>query len=1067
MAAVSSARTWQDLEGPEKLDLRCVHLKVPHFHTRSPRATSKIYDFVVVDGGNRKRSGLADRSREANHHSTSVHSQMSLEPSSSQATLSEQQSLHLNDARRPYTVSGHTSGDEELMDEHSCVVASRSSFRTRRAQRFRAWRPFPVLVNPRLLPSAAEPPHSLESRTSGPSRSPRQRPKSQPSTVLQTTLSTERKRQAKVSRDTTLKPFRPNSCGKAKDVAGLFCRTPGLPGEEYRATSSSGGQAFRVASRDGFLYGDFLPSSPRPPRALSPLSSNAGHQPPWAWPASRGDPVATYSSGFSVELLRDTSASTPARALQEERRKTVTKVSEDGDHLDGKQSVLMTGALAAGKQEFERRQAQEEAARTADLNAFSRLADDNKIHRSDLSRALVMLGHAKPEQQWINDAASAVTKYVTMDFGEFRHFLRCYEHEQRNAHKEAFKQVDEDGSGDVDLREMQELLRSVGFEPLRHVLEEVLAEVDEDKSGALNFIEFEQVMRLLKEREGFTKSEFRAMKELFVRFDRTGSGSMTVSEVNLAFEWLGFTFSEELVEELITNVDADKSGTISQGEWLMLLRDVREAKIKELAELVLEYDHDRDGTIQYQELMPLLRSLGFTPSLDAVHEAAAAAGINDDTALDVGELWRLLTVYRDHEGLTNAELAEIDEACLACGWSSKESEVDVLEVGRIIRAMGFPLPFEARQNLIAKVDIDCSGKLDRHELRKMVRMIIQQDVELFRKTFARLRAGLTVSSRRASEASQMSQSELPQPVRPSILERSTAGALEAIEEAVALQGLEEAGCLGPAGGPPEFEPDDIASPGFVNIWGFCQAGRRGRQYARQELRKQGGMSRAEIEALKQSFDRYDADGSGQIDGAEIIAMLEEEFPALTQDPSRRPQMAQLLKDADRDGSGTLDFGDFLLVMSQLKDVQDQLRVAKELKAVVDTKFSQPEVAEFRELFLTATAANGEDASDDKELGFEEIKKLLSVIVPMGTKNVVELKQSFDETAKMQMGAPGDAEKLDFPEFLWLMRALLDKNFANMGDRAAKAANREAVLVRASSSQESDEVGYVSNSDMAA
>merc|ERR1719486_41624 len=112
---------------------------------------------------------------------------------------------------------------------------------------------------------------------------------------------------------------------------------------------------------------------------------------------------------------------------------------------------------------------------------------------------------------------------------------------------------------------------------------------------------------------------------------------------------------------------------------------------------------------------------------------------------------------------------------------------------------------------------------------------------------------------------------------------------------------------------------------------------------------------------------------------------------ISNDPVRRPQLIQLLEESDEDGSGSLDFKDFLRIMRHLRDIQDQLRVSKELEAVSSTKFTPPEVQEFRELFLAAGGGM-------RELGFSEVKELLKCIVPMGTKNVEELKVKYDEMA---------------------------------------------------------------------
>merc|ERR1719221_1912541 len=104
--------------------------------------------------------------------------------------------------------------------------------------------------------------------------------------------------------------------------------------------------------------------------------------------------------------------------------------------------------------------------------------------------------------------------------------------------------------------------------------------------------------------------------------------------------------------------------------------------------------------------------------------------------------------------------------------------------------------------------------------------------------------------------------------------------------------------------------------------------------------------------------------------------MEKEFPCLSKDPHQRPVVVQLLNDADEDGSGRLDFGDFLRVMRVFKDMQEQRRIRKELKAIGETKFTKPEVEEFRQLFIST-------AGGRVEINFEDVKELLRGIVPMG------------------------------------------------------------------------------------
>jgi Ca2+-binding EF-hand superfamily protein len=244
----------------------------------------------------------------------------------------------------------------------------------------------------------------------------------------------------------------------------------------------------------------------------------------------------------------------------------------------------------------------------------------------------------------------------------------------------------------------------------------------------------------------------------------------------------------------------------------------------------------------------------------------------------------------------------------------------------------------------------------------------------------------------------------------------------------AVRALQRVSCSGTRKELESLFPRNALKDDKIDFYEFCQAAIQSRRKGRAAFRRNGGFTEAQVSELRMTFTKYDADKSGEIAGNETIQLFEKEFPEISNDPARRPQLLQFLQEADEDGNGALNLQDFLRIVRQVNDVQDQMRVSKELEAVSTTKFTHPEVQQFRELFLAAGRGM-------RELGFHEIQELLQCIIPMGAKNVEELRHKFKEMAAKQMGAPGDANMLDFPEFLWLMRELTDMNFANMNGRA--------------------------------
>jgi len=75
------------------------------------------------------------------------------------------------------------------------------------------------------------------------------------------------------------------------------------------------------------------------------------------------------------------------------------------------------------------------------------------------------------------------------------------------------------------------------------------------------------------------------------------------------------------------------------------------------------------------------------------------------------------------------------------------------------------------------------------------------------------------------------------------------------------------------------------------------------------------LSRAMIDEFKQAFDIFDEDGGGDISTRELGRVMK----ILGQSPSPQ-QLQQIVLEVDQDGSGTIDFDEFLIMMvMQMQD----------------------------------------------------------------------------------------------------------------------------------------------------
>merc|ERR1712144_181182 len=85
--------------------------------------------------------------------------------------------------------------------------------------------------------------------------------------------------------------------------------------------------------------------------------------------------------------------------------------------------------------------------------------------------------------------------------------------------------------------------------------------------------------------------------------------------------------------------------------------------------------------------------------------------------------------------------------------------------------------------------------------------------------------------------------------------------------------------------------------------------------------KIGELSQTQLNEVKEAFDLFDTDGSGSIDAKELKVAMR----ALGFEP--KEEIQKMIQDVDDDGSGTIEFPEFMTMMSQKilnRDPKDEI-----------------------------------------------------------------------------------------------------------------------------------------------
>lgn len=145
--------------------------------------------------------------------------------------------------------------------------------------------------------------------------------------------------------------------------------------------------------------------------------------------------------------------------------------------------------------------------------------------------------------------------------------------------------------------------------------------------------------------ELLTPQEIRDLKLVFDVFDTDKSGSIDARELRKAMTALGFTISRESIEEMIADLDVDKSGSIEFDEFLEFViarqgdgRDVH----NEIIQGFKMFDTDRTGKISLSNLKQVTRLCGARLNEQELKEMIQEADKDGDNEVNQDEFVNIM-----------------------------------------------------------------------------------------------------------------------------------------------------------------------------------------------------------------------------------------------------------------------------------------------------------------------------------------------------------------------------------------------------------------------------------------
>ncbi|OLP95639.1 putative aarF domain-containing protein kinase 1 [Symbiodinium microadriaticum] len=521
----------------------------------------------------------------------------------------------------------------------------------------------------------------------------------------------------------------------------------------------------------------------------------------------------------------------------------------------------------------------------------------------------------------------------------------------------------------------------------------------------------------------------RDFKHSYNLYNDARTGGLETDQLLAMLGYLGYEMSAEVVAKMLEEVDIDGSGTLSFSEFLIFMRKIREAELERLEDELERLSNLPSGDKE-DVLTGLLRIMGYMPDKEAVRDAAVDSNISlakptvrraslaqllpnsgkqpagsvsatptYKATVTLSEAYRFLEVYRCREGFTRAEANELQEYYNRFAQTAGPADamrISSYDASRALTWLGYRATHEEHQLTFSKVDVGNAGSISLAEFMKLVRIYRSVELEEIRASFLRIGLAGTESGEEGRRAARHSLAFL------GMGHSST-------EKASKSRDVDDA------------------------KYGVLRNAVAKRSQMRAIAQMHHGFGADEVETMQSRFSQYDSDGSGAISAAELRLLCQEMLPKIATDPKSRPELIRLIKEMDSSGDGNLNFNEFLKLMRDLEDSQSKAKYTKEEHVVDQLPFTSHQIRDFREIFI--------EHDEDREdlISFKAVQTLLSVLIPMGDRRVLQLSEIWQRNVHVPM-APEDLQSwtLDFPDFLLLMHELLETDFCGIKAKSAAA-----------------------------
>lgn len=142
-----------------------------------------------------------------------------------------------------------------------------------------------------------------------------------------------------------------------------------------------------------------------------------------------------------------------------------------------------------------------------------------------------------------------------------------------------------------------------------------------------------------------SRSNVQEMRQVFDKFDTNKDGKISQDEYNSALNVLGKGISKAEMAKSFRFIDTDKDGYIDFKEFIEMMHDVGDNRVKknDIQAAFQLFDLNGDKKISAEELMEVLRKMGEKYSLDSCRKMIRGVDADGDGLIDMDEFMTMMT----------------------------------------------------------------------------------------------------------------------------------------------------------------------------------------------------------------------------------------------------------------------------------------------------------------------------------------------------------------------------------------------------------------------------------------